>query len=553
MCEYPANVHRIVLQLDSVEAMSRCQLVHDLRKCPVVVGSPQTQTQRDQVTRVIRRLMTQTRFHRRTLSDLFSHTGSARLSILMDQEGQQSPRSDFAPSYPFAQGVDSRLMACSAPDMDSDDNVQEEDDEEEEMVVAMGYDSVEEDCNLNFFDVSKVSEPSSFSISSLAAAQPIEGDAGSYIDSDEHEQVTAGLVHRSSAVAVQQHSCLSPGSPCPLSPAHLLTVFSPPSLADHHRRLNFSNLAEAIQQGVNASTLKASNTTNSPQSLARNAPVPVSASGIYPSSTGLDLGLEGEGEGEGGLCISTVGIGMELNMEDTGQEECLESACTATAGADIGQAVTCSNSNIDFCEYGLRDSTEAEGTSETKDTAPVDAIEGQSESSVPVKPSVSVPVQVSTAASPLVVISRSANYIGNGNASDKDIGESGETKGGDSTPSKGSDRLAYPVPVPFPPSASSRPSSAAASSSSSSSLGVLAGLRNFRMQWGGAQGSSTSTTSVSTSISAHTPTPPSITAGGSVASASPILQSGRKTVSVAASGLSVPVNPFAVTDKDKDR
>lgn len=526
----------------------------------MVVGSPQTQTQRDQVTRVIRRLMTQTRFHRRTLSDLFSHTGSARLSILMDQEGQQSPRSDFAPSYPFAQGVDSRLMACSAPDMDSDDNLQEEDEGGEEMVVAMGYDSVEEDCNLNFFDVSKVSETSSFSISSLAAAQPIEGDAGSYIDSDEHEQVTAGLVHRSSAVAVQscssavqQHLCLSP-SPGLLSPARLLTVFSPPSLADHHRRLNFSNLAEAIQQGVDASTLKASDTnTNSPQSLTltRNVPVPVSASGIYPSSTGLDL--RGVGECEGEACASTVGIAMEMNMEVTDLEE---NPCPATAGAGTGQAVSCSNDNnsninIDFCEYGLMDSTEAEGTSETKDTASVDAIEGQSESSVTVKPSVSV--SVSTAASPLVVISRSANYIGTSHTSEKEIAESDETKGGDSTPSKGSDRLSYPVPVPVPPSASSRPSSAAAaSSSSSSSSGVLAGLRNFRMQWGVAQGSSTSATA--TSNSAHTPTPPPcIIAGGNVASASPILQSGRKTVSVAANGFSVPISPSTVTDKDKDR
>ena len=39
--------------------MSRCQLVHDLRKCPVVVGSPQTQTQRDQVTRIIHSLIVQ--------------------------------------------------------------------------------------------------------------------------------------------------------------------------------------------------------------------------------------------------------------------------------------------------------------------------------------------------------------------------------------------------------------------------------------------------------------------------------------------------------------
>lgn len=37
--------------------MHRCQVVHDLRKCPVDVGSPQTQAQRDQVTRVINRLI----------------------------------------------------------------------------------------------------------------------------------------------------------------------------------------------------------------------------------------------------------------------------------------------------------------------------------------------------------------------------------------------------------------------------------------------------------------------------------------------------------------
>lgn len=44
--------------LSAEEAMERCQFVHDLRQCPVVVGSPQTQTQRDQVTRVIAYLET---------------------------------------------------------------------------------------------------------------------------------------------------------------------------------------------------------------------------------------------------------------------------------------------------------------------------------------------------------------------------------------------------------------------------------------------------------------------------------------------------------------
>jgi hypothetical protein len=35
------------------EAMRYCQKVHDLRQCPVAVGSPQTQSQRDQVARII--------------------------------------------------------------------------------------------------------------------------------------------------------------------------------------------------------------------------------------------------------------------------------------------------------------------------------------------------------------------------------------------------------------------------------------------------------------------------------------------------------------------
>ncbi len=40
-------------------AMERCQIVHDMRQYPVEVGSPQTQSQRDQVTRVIKVLMSE--------------------------------------------------------------------------------------------------------------------------------------------------------------------------------------------------------------------------------------------------------------------------------------------------------------------------------------------------------------------------------------------------------------------------------------------------------------------------------------------------------------
>ncbi|KAH8048501.1 hypothetical protein JL720_15873 [Aureococcus anophagefferens] len=35
-------------EVDAASAMMRCQFVHDLRRVPIVVGSPQTQTQRDQ-------------------------------------------------------------------------------------------------------------------------------------------------------------------------------------------------------------------------------------------------------------------------------------------------------------------------------------------------------------------------------------------------------------------------------------------------------------------------------------------------------------------------
>ena len=39
--------------MNAVSAMAYCQKVHDIRQCPVVVGSPQTEAQREQVVRVI--------------------------------------------------------------------------------------------------------------------------------------------------------------------------------------------------------------------------------------------------------------------------------------------------------------------------------------------------------------------------------------------------------------------------------------------------------------------------------------------------------------------
>lgn len=48
--------------------MRRCQVVHDLRKCPVDVGSPQTQTQRDQVTRIVTQLINSYRTEKKPLT-----------------------------------------------------------------------------------------------------------------------------------------------------------------------------------------------------------------------------------------------------------------------------------------------------------------------------------------------------------------------------------------------------------------------------------------------------------------------------------------------------
>lgn len=54
------QINRFLLlssQYNAKQAFDYCQAVHDLRTCPVEVGSPQTQTQRQQVVRVINSLM----------------------------------------------------------------------------------------------------------------------------------------------------------------------------------------------------------------------------------------------------------------------------------------------------------------------------------------------------------------------------------------------------------------------------------------------------------------------------------------------------------------
>lgn len=90
--------------LDAIEAMARCQLVHDLRQCPVEVGSPQTQAQRDQVTRIINRVSrTDCSVLRRTLSDVNEHAG--RTDSPVDSPQPSSPRSAEAQVIMHAQNA----------------------------------------------------------------------------------------------------------------------------------------------------------------------------------------------------------------------------------------------------------------------------------------------------------------------------------------------------------------------------------------------------------------------------------------------------------------
>lgn len=73
--------------------MDRCQAVHDIRQCPVVVGSPQTQVQRDQVYRVIHHLQSQIQHHYQTNPHRYEHythqnSTLARLNVAANYPSQ---------------------------------------------------------------------------------------------------------------------------------------------------------------------------------------------------------------------------------------------------------------------------------------------------------------------------------------------------------------------------------------------------------------------------------------------------------------------------------
>lgn len=79
------------------EAMHYCQTVHDLRQCPVVVGSPQTQTQRDQVSRVIHALMSTDLLQRGSGLEPFQ-SGSSNNSS--NSASQSLSQEEHVPSLP---------------------------------------------------------------------------------------------------------------------------------------------------------------------------------------------------------------------------------------------------------------------------------------------------------------------------------------------------------------------------------------------------------------------------------------------------------------------
>jgi hypothetical protein len=488
-------------------------MVHDLRKCPVVVGSPQTQTQRDQVTRVIRRLMTNTSFHRRTLSDIFSHAGAARLSVLMDEESQRSPRSDAASASACApyctstsRDMDCRLASDGANSTGGEDD---DDDDEEEGVIAMGLDCLDNDNDLNFVDVSEVADhqaayyPHCFP--AMSSAHLTRDNVDSYIDSDESASVSGRNAQRNVAaamvVACQLH-CRPP------PPTHAADITSP-AFADHHRRQNFQNLLEASDQcgaGMRDCLPHSGGSTGS-SACHDEQGQPMAVTRPVEENRQLDALMEQreqeayqQQQQQHIVCVSS-----SAGHEEQGQGQHRSSSSSSCNGSSsnqgrnlayIGNGSACSESgsdksslgpSISAADCGYYDSAVAVATLDSREMC----VEGEG---------------TSFQATDTVELS---------------------------SPSEHTSRPA-PAPVPMPPPGSCRPSTTPCSSSSSgngsgASPGVLAGLRNFRLQWGGSAGPGYSTTHSATGAgqplvaksdnkysSASTPAPSSMTAGAAV-------------------------------------
>lgn len=92
-------------KLNANEAMLRCQAVHDLRECPVEVGSPQTQAQRDQVTRIINFLIKQSKPKLSFLASVLSTSDKSSKSKIIHEASRRSSKSSGTKSKLSIQNI----------------------------------------------------------------------------------------------------------------------------------------------------------------------------------------------------------------------------------------------------------------------------------------------------------------------------------------------------------------------------------------------------------------------------------------------------------------
>ena len=418
--------------------------MHDLRKCPVVVGSPQTQTQRDQVTRVIRRLMTQTHFHRRTLSDLFNHTGAARLSMMTEH----SPRSEVA-SYrdspnspatlalsPFSPCGEATSPYVGKPD-DSIHRVGSVDeDSETEEVVAMGDSCLDDEVfiNSNLVEITrgpalKLSGPFPAHEAVVSVTSTVvECNADSYIDSD--TRINADIsspTNSDSKIKSPVKASSSAGGLCSSPTSHtkatasatVVSVFTPLSLTQQNHCLS--------DGGTKAGQVN--HTTKLSGHCSAVAKVDCT-----------DVDKSNDNEKSRDLSITGY-IGNRLRSPESGLCEGAGPGRTILPTKAAASAlISAETVSLNACHSG--------------------AVKGQE----------------------LYPVSLTRNPIAAGSTS---LSESESTMEIRSSVEAGIERIQHPVPVP--PPASARPSIG----TSSSATGVLAGLRNFRMQWAGSSGRNT--------------------------------------------------------------
>ena len=404
--------------------------------------------------------MTNTSFHRRTLSDIFSHAGAARLSVLMDEESQRSPRSENA-SVPVSASreMDCRLVSecVSSTGYDDDDD---DDVDEDEGVIAMGLDCLDCDNDLNFVDVSEVAENQTIFYphynSVMSCNQVTRDDMDSYIDSDDSASVLGNKVHMNrngSTAAAAAATVMSCQLQChPPATRHTANTASP-AFADHHRRQNFQNLLEATdnQCGV----------------------------GVKGSMEHF--------EDEGA---------MDCNIQEKEQsmEEANRDLETLQGSSGQGQAacqhrqqqylVSLSSSSV--CQDDPKQ-PHSNSSGHSRNMPLTSACMGNGSACVSSRTGAGSDLS-SISISPLAV-TVCPSYDGRQTGTYL-VNESILFQTRDQLCCPGdicSEQISQPSAVPVPPPASCRPSTAS-SSSSSASPGVLAGLRNFRLQWGGSAG-----------------------------------------------------------------